>query len=113
VDCAGRSWGADLPDLTNIHGLRPLGTSADLELDGVTVLQSPETVSLNRTEVNEQVRSIVTPDEPVALGIVEPFDKSARREISTSMAASIWLNSSLLVLDRITKIGREKRAFLQ
>src|SRR5215210_2174811 len=60
--------------LGDVTGLRPLWTIDDLELDRLALLERPETVSLNRREVDEHIAAAVTFDEPVTFGVVEPLD---------------------------------------
>src|SRR6185312_11247908 len=48
-------------------------TVYDVELDFVAFFERFISVQLNRRVVDEYVRSVITPDESVALGVVEPL----------------------------------------
>ena len=58
----------------DVAGLRALGTIDDLELDRLSFLERPESGSLDRREVHEDVAAAVALNESVALGVVEPLD---------------------------------------
>src|SRR5579859_2590630 len=60
-------------DCGNVLGLPALWSLHQVELNGLTLLQAPEARSLNRRVVNENVFTILTADEPISLGVVEPF----------------------------------------
>jgi hypothetical protein len=55
-------------------GLWTLLTLNDVELDVIALFQSFVSVQLNCRIMNEYVRPVFTPDESVALGVVEPLD---------------------------------------
>lgn len=57
-------------------GLRPFLTLDDIELNIIALFQGFVPVQLNCGVVNEYVWPVFTPDESVALGIVEPLDFS-------------------------------------
>src|SRR5712691_3601095 len=61
-------------DLGDVACLRALGAVDDLELHCLAFLERSETVALNGRVVHEDVTTSVALDEPVALGVVEPFD---------------------------------------
>src|SRR5215211_5810586 len=63
-----------LARLGDVSGLRALRTIDDLEFDRLALLERPETVSLDRREVDEHIAAAVTFDETVTLGVVEPLD---------------------------------------
>jgi hypothetical protein len=60
-------------DATNVRGLEALGPLRNLELDLVTLVQATETVALNRSVMDENVRTLLTRDETETLGVVEPL----------------------------------------
>jgi hypothetical protein len=55
-------------------GLQALLALHYLEADLLAFLQALEAVALNRAEMHENIRAIVTADEAETLGVVEPFD---------------------------------------
>jgi hypothetical protein len=55
-------------------GLWTLLTLDDVELHIIALLQSFVPIQLNRGVVDEYVWPVFTPDESVALGVVEPLD---------------------------------------
>src|SRR5829696_4635322 len=63
-----------LARLGDVSGLRALRTIDDLEFDRLALLERPETVSLDRREVDEHIAAAVTFDETVTFGVVEPLD---------------------------------------
>ena len=46
----------------------------DVELDIIALFQRFVTIQLDCRVVNENIRPVITSDESVALGVVEPFD---------------------------------------
>ena len=54
--------------------LRAFLTIYDVELDFVALFERFISVQLNRRVVDEYVRSVITPDESVALGVVKPLN---------------------------------------
>jgi hypothetical protein len=65
-------------DLQNLYVLRlPAFGSLDyVELDSLSFLQAAEAIGLDRRIVNENVFSILTADEAVALRVIEPLNCS-------------------------------------
>src|SRR5215207_41194 len=63
-----------LARLGDVSGLRALRTIDDLEFDRLALLERPETVSLDRREVDEHIAAAVTFDETVTFGVVEPLN---------------------------------------
>src|SRR5213592_3240267 len=61
---------SDLADVLRLKALGPLG---DVEFHGVTLGQAPETIGLDRREVDEDVRTRLLRDEAEALRVVEPL----------------------------------------
>src|SRR5260221_8704426 len=60
----------------DIASLRPLRPLHDLELYGVSLIQSFEAVTNDGRVMHKNIRPFVTSDEPIALGIVEPPDRT-------------------------------------
>ena len=48
----------------------------DVELDFIAFFERFISVQLNRRVVDKYIRSVITPDESVALGVVEPLNLS-------------------------------------
>src|SRR5882762_9683079 len=86
-------------DLRDVAGLRTFRTVDDLELYSLAFLERTEPVALNGRVVHENVTASVTLDEPVALGVVEPFD----------LACDTHRSSSLLAVTRARVIEQKKR----
>src|SRR5712692_986704 len=63
----------DLADVLRLQALRTLG---DIELDGVTLGETAETVRLDRREVDEHIRTRLLRDKAEALRVVEPLHLS-------------------------------------
>src|SRR5215211_4084309 len=63
-----------LARLGDVTGLRALRAVDDLEFNRLALLERPETVPLDRREVDEHIAAAVTFDETVTLGVVEPLD---------------------------------------
>ena len=63
-------------DLGNVRRLRSLLAFGDLELDLVAFLQALVSFGSDRAVMNENVRPIRAPNEPVAFGVIEPLDGS-------------------------------------
>ena len=63
-------------DSLNVLGLPALGAFGDVELHGLAFLQAAKAASLNSREMHKNVLAILTADEAVAFGIVEPLDGS-------------------------------------
>ena len=55
-------------------GLQTLLALHNLEGDLLAFLQALEAIALDRAEMHENVRAIVTADEAETLGVVEPLD---------------------------------------
>lgn len=81
----GRQSGTSLPAGNNgraeslaarflhVGGLWTLRPLHDFEFDDISFLQCAVTVSDDGGIVNEHIRAIVTPDEAITFGVVEPF----------------------------------------
>jgi hypothetical protein len=63
-------------DLGYIGRLRPFLSLYDLKLYLVALLQALISFSGDGAVVNEDIRSIVTPEEAVTLRVVEPLDRA-------------------------------------
>src|SRR5206468_406822 len=77
--------------LGDVAGLRALGTVNDLELHCLALLERTEAVALNGRVVHEDVAASVSLDEPVTLGVVEPFDLACNTHRSSSCL--LWRGS--------------------
>src|SRR5262245_37652701 len=81
--------------LGDVPRLRALGTIDDLELDRLTLFQGPETVSIDRGIMDEDVASSLALNEPVALGVVEPLDLACDTHRSSScLLGTRWYSAS-------------------
>ena len=60
----------------NVDRSRALGVLFDVELDRLAVAERPEPLALDPTEMDEQLFAVVSLNETVALGVVEPLDGS-------------------------------------
>src|SRR3569623_3720784 len=58
----------------NSNRLRTLLPLNDVELHVIALFQSLVTIQLNCRVVDENIRPVITSDESVALGVVEPLD---------------------------------------
>ena len=65
--CAGRARSA----FADVQGLGALSACADLEFDGLTLIEAAEAAALNVGVVDEDIVVAVTGDEPVTLFVVE------------------------------------------
>jgi len=63
-----------VPQPENRIGLRTLLTLDDVKLNIIALFQSFVPIQLNCRVVDEYVWPVFTPDESVALGVVEPLD---------------------------------------
>src|SRR5258708_17549542 len=54
----------------------PFWTLHDLKLYAVSLIQSFESVLYNRAVMYKNIRAVLTPDEPISLGIVKPLDRA-------------------------------------
>lgn len=63
-----------LAPLRHVACLRPLGAVDYLELNGLSLLEGPESVTLNSRKMNESISTGIALDEPITLRVVEPFD---------------------------------------
>jgi hypothetical protein len=61
-----------------ISSLRTLGSLHDLKLNHLSFLQGAITVSNNRGIMNEDVGTILAPNESVAFRVIEPFHRAAQ-----------------------------------
>jgi hypothetical protein len=66
--------GGCIPESADRVGLGSLLTLDDVELHVIALFQSFVTIQLDRRVVNENIWPVITTDESVALGVVEPFD---------------------------------------
>ena len=57
----------------NVFSLPALGPLGDVELHGLALLQALETARLDRREVHKNIFAILTADEAVAFGVIEPL----------------------------------------
>jgi len=57
----------------HVGGLWTLRPLHDFEFDDISFLQCAVTVSDDGGIVNEHIRAIVTPDEAITFGVIEPF----------------------------------------
>ncbi len=86
---SGRKWAVNGPQVElketgfpweseddNVLCLRAFLAAYLGEADSLSFRQGFEAISLDRTEMHEQVAAIVTLDEAETLGFVEPFDGS-------------------------------------
>src|SRR6516165_282871 len=71
-----QAWPARGSDGANAGGLRALRALGYLELHVLVLLEAAEAVAVNLGVVHEDVRSVGTGDEAVALLRVEPLDGS-------------------------------------
>ena len=71
--------------LGDVPGLGSFWTVNNLELDGLSFLQGPETGALNSGIVDEDVAAAFAFDEPVTLGVVEPLDLACDAHRSLSL----------------------------
>jgi len=62
--------------LAYVGCLRPLLPFCDFELNLITLLQAFVTLECDGAVVNKNVGTICTPDESVALGVIEPLDRA-------------------------------------
>ena len=69
-------------DSGNVLCLPALGSLHQAKLHGLSLLQTAESLSLNRRVVDEDVFAILPADEPIPLGVVEPFNRSLFHTIS-------------------------------
>src|ERR1041385_2123112 len=60
-------------DLAHVRRLETLGTTGHVELEGLTLRESLETLALNRREVDENVLAILLGDEAKTLRLIEPL----------------------------------------
>ena len=93
-----------LLDSSDVLGFRALRVLDDLELHGLTLGQSLESVTLNGRKMNEYVWSTFLLDEAEAFFLVKPLYSSTRH---------VWFTSSGMLLGDYCLIGnslwREKR----
>ena len=75
----------------HVGSLRTFRSLHDLEFDRISFLQSAITLSHNGRIVNENIRAIVTADEAVPLGVIEPFHGAAQAEPSLNKCFSFRL----------------------
>ena len=57
----------------NVFSLPALGPLGDVELHCLALLQALETACLDRREVHKNILAILTADEAIAFGVVEPL----------------------------------------
>jgi hypothetical protein len=60
-------------DFLNIRGLQALRSLLDIELHLIALVQRSVTFTPYRLEVDEHVLAVLTGDEAITLGSVEPF----------------------------------------
>ena len=64
--------------LQSLHmdSLQPLGSLLDRELDLLILLQGAESIALDGGVMDKYVLCVLTGDESISFGIIEPFDGS-------------------------------------
>jgi len=64
--------------------LPALGSFDDVELHGLSFLETPEAVCLNSREMDENVFAILAADETKALRVIEPLNDSLFHDVTCS-----------------------------
>ena len=82
--------------LYDVAGLWTLRSVHDLELDGLTFFEGPESGAANSRVVDEHVAATLALDEPVTFGVVEPLDLAcdAHRSLSCLLFAVLLRRES-------------------
>jgi hypothetical protein len=73
--CVGRLLATRFLYVSSLRTLRPLH---DLKLNHISFLQGAITVTNNRGIMNEDIGTIIAPNESVTFSVIEPFHRSAQ-----------------------------------
>jgi hypothetical protein len=91
-------------DLGYIGRLRPFLSLHNLKLYLVTLLQALIAFSGDGAVVNEDIRSIVTPEEAVAFRVIEPLDRAFQSfHVHPHFLADCWKNHNSIAIPMTRK----------
>ena len=78
----------------NVRGLPALGSLHNVELHGLTFLQTLESTAVDRRVVHEDIFTVLTRDEAEALRIIEPLHSTLFHFDRVSWIELRWMNRS-------------------